>query len=1758
MNGHSQQQNGYGQQLPFGPLDIVQAMQYTPLTSIIPAAPITNIFPIPTSLPLVSTRLTLSPEEQAQVDAAMEVLNRTQHTSPEEAAFAKAKGREVGEMLREASGMPYQVQLPPLPHGMNGIPGPTAPLPQLDRFAEMLLQSTAVAMQPPPPPPPPPATAATPDCASTSIAYSEYQHAVKTSFMTPLTSLHTTPAPASQPRPVVLIPSPPPHFTPEQYRHTPVSPAKSAADVKEDVTTPTRSPKKRKETKTDKGQEWRVERQVSVPEREKADAAVLQFVDLIGDIFEADDAFEPTEGGDVSMNGDAQMMWVLETIGGTEPCLAMDMQLKVQRALRKVTAAGRLGQISVEELTRLQKISVRSVRRVEEVRLDMGLSEAGEDVATAWIETVGKFEGALRGAIFVLEIMTGRPDERQIISEDLLITIIECLRGLLENAVTPLVEGKPATEKNPTFQVAYACKKSMLSLLQSIVTTLSHIEALLPLIDISDSVINPLLFTAASPVFLDNILKDKEAIFNSSSIEGLRVASMEVLRGIFAKYADQRTFILDEVLTGLSKLPVNKQSARQYRLSGGQGIQLVTALIMKLVHTSGVAGDVEYVKVDVPKDEEMNGSQGAAVEKNDEQELLAKQEQAWTAAQDAAGKIASYVISFYLQKVMKTKTAGSDSPYKGLFDIFVEDLITVLTCPEWPAAELMLTIIVRHLISYFDDDKQGAQIKGIALDTLGSIASKIKKCDVDLGREIKTDTEVGSSKLGKDISGFVNGSVPDADRIGVQAELAKVTLGYLHSLGQQDVGYKIAYGYVAAKSLLDLVKKLDQQAAVSDELQGSVMELVADASDPLRKPTSQVYPEVSNHDLEVLHLALLSTSPLASLFDVILNRMIHALEQPQVTGRQKALRGLGNVINVDASILAGPFVREHIAKRLADSSPLVRNAAVDLVGKYLLNHPELARHYYAVIIMRSNDVAPSVRKSVIKIMRDLYTTGELSVKIEVSVRTLARMQDEEDPVKELATKQMQDLWLGPIEGAFGEHLDNFDALSLGARKVLRERIDVIVRIVEDKKTSGLIKAFIEEAIAGVILDKSAKGSASDYMTMLKLMVQCLFEQVLEAQTGESTDQTLLPKTLATLALFAGCAPVCFSAGQIKALQPFVLSAGKEDQSALYQTLIVYRNVIPALPPMDNAFLKEVETTLLKHVTKVAGPLLKEMIPCLCNIVDLLDDYACIATVVSTCLATLDRTRPAVLKAATTQNGSTAAKLMELIGYFARYSNMDKVNAAACDGATRPTIANIKSSILAFYDDKLPLALHRFVLQSFGQVCIGNSTLFLDEQTIDVLDKAFGGANDNLKIVILATMKEHLEEEERRNNEATMAENTDGQGHIDRSVLRGDTDKFATHSISPGLMQRYLKVILDSALSKEDAVSTAAVQVLNFVVRQGLANPRECFSAILALETSSSAALRNTAIRLHHELNDKHASLIDSCYKDGLAAAYHYQRKLNADVKGYRIDRSEFMALIDPMYVVVKANRQGRKKFLTAAIKSLDVDPTKLTEKKRCPEPSLTKFIAENFAYLDYSTTEEVHLVIYTVDRIMSVTGMSLLAINEGEAGTEGNKAPKSELVKCAMILSALMMLKTFLKQLYGLTEAKCRAFDGNKMGTAKNTQPATRQAGANLQLSWDSLPAAFSTGAEMSEEEQIVVQQTFAQLLQTEGGAYQDFLPVDEEDDESVTTAGDRQQNAGVNENGVTATPKKRRTGTANTPSSKRNRKSFNLTDPDTPSKRKK
>ena len=68
-----------------------------------------------------------------------------------------------------------------------------------------------------------------------------------------------------------------------------------------------------------------------------------------------------------------------------------------------------------------------------------------------------------------------------------------------------------------------------------------------------------------------------------------------------------------------------------------------------------------------------------------------------------------------------------EEDFRPLFENFVQDLLTTVNKPEWPAAEVMLWLLGSLLISQFGNKSIDMSLRISSIDYLGIIASRLRK-----------------------------------------------------------------------------------------------------------------------------------------------------------------------------------------------------------------------------------------------------------------------------------------------------------------------------------------------------------------------------------------------------------------------------------------------------------------------------------------------------------------------------------------------------------------------------------------------------------------------------------------------------------------------------------------------------------------------------------------------------------------------------------------------------------------------------------------------------------------------------------------------------------------------------------------------------------------------------------------------------------------------------------------------------------------------
>jgi cohesin loading factor subunit SCC2 len=118
---------------------------------------------------------------------------------------------------------------------------------------------------------------------------------------------------------------------------------------------------------------------------------------------------------------------------------------------------------------------------------------------------------------------------------------------------------------------------------------------------------------------------------------------------------------------------------------------------------------------------------------------------------------------------------------------------------------------------------------------------------------------------------------------------------------------------------------------------------------------SKAYRSSSQEDsnrIDLLARDLGGIHVLSNSFQAILAVVLRSLEAPVIFMRTKALKALSQIVGSDQSVLNAPNVRSAIDSRLLDNSPAVRDAAVELIGKYVLEYSDVAESYWEKIADR--------------------------------------------------------------------------------------------------------------------------------------------------------------------------------------------------------------------------------------------------------------------------------------------------------------------------------------------------------------------------------------------------------------------------------------------------------------------------------------------------------------------------------------------------------------------------------------------------------------------------------------------------------------------------------------------------------------------------------------------------------------------------------------------------------------------------------------
>ncbi|KAI9836545.1 MAG: hypothetical protein M1819_001176 [Sarea resinae] len=809
------------------PLMVEEALQYSPLSSIAPFSPET--IPLPTPVISGSTSLVSNLGERAASRGAIDDLKAEARRTSGKSELVATAVSNVSSLLRSEALTEFKFKSIPgvtdkrqQPLKTNGTSNAHSTPQQTGSFADMVLRSSDVRYT-------------RPTQVSTDLRSAQPQANSKVYRDPPASSTPEFKPPAStkqahaadskhvhqkdsvikasgKPVPTVIVPP----ISAERSREYERFPDEDLRINESELSKTLARKRKREEMERDDNQISR-----RADQKEKSEISLRDLQDLVSNIFEAEDQLQPDTSGAVSVDASNYFMSAGFSDGNI-PTLASSIQTKLEASIQKVISMGVFAHIPVDQLNRLQKLSEGALALIESTDLRVAEIQSDDDV-DSWLQRVGLAENALKAARTVLRIMTGGREEKQLYSEEQLQNILNMLKTVFDTCLIPIVELRNSGPNGDMFKKLSAQRKAISTLLHHCGKVLRLLADLLIKVEVSEGAVTTVEFLASTLIFVENAPSEKESVLGIQKYETLRRTGMDVLGKIFARYPDQRTFIIDEILTSLEKLPVTRQNARHYKLVEGKNIQLVSALIMLLIQSCGtifpdaksqkkraaaeLANGEEQDPADLSEEEEdyvRDVSHKPGPPANDNETTAAQNPQ--VAIRDLtdlvrplyenAHSIASYVIKYLVQRA-QTSTKTGDQPYRHLLDIFTEDFVTVIDSADWPAAELLLRILLITTINIAESDKSTAPAKNMALDLMGLMGSTISDVMLfvrQLARNLENDESELSGYLVQLAEDSLSGKI-SGDELLLWEGVYRISVQYLDGRNIGDAVLQSACGY---------------------------------------------------------------------------------------------------------------------------------------------------------------------------------------------------------------------------------------------------------------------------------------------------------------------------------------------------------------------------------------------------------------------------------------------------------------------------------------------------------------------------------------------------------------------------------------------------------------------------------------------------------------------------------------------------------------------------------------------------------------------------------------------------------------------------------------------------------------------------------------------------------------------------------------------------------------------------------------------------
>ncbi|CCU74779.1 sister chromatid cohesion protein Mis4 [Blumeria hordei DH14] len=1392
-------------------------------------------------------------------------------------------------------------------------------------------------------------------------------------------------------------------------------------------------------------------------ERKKADNALHVLQEFLQDIFEEEDQFEPST---------PSQLLVANLDGGVGICI--NAHMKLDRLLQGVIQLGRFSQVQLDDLTRIQRLCEGPLRYAESIDVSIDESMKERDLKT-WSLRLSSAELGLRSARTALRLMAGGREEMQLYSVDIIQSSLKTLQNIVERCIVPIVEMRNMGN-TILFKQLIADKIHLLGLLKQSQRLLFLTATLVTEMDLSDGVLNALEYFVSKLFFVENASTEKESFFGIYKFDGLRTAAMEVLSRIFASKPAQRRGIFTEFLTSLEKLPVSKQNARQFKLADVGNIQHASVLIMRLIQISATKpndnkemrraralGEILHNTALESKGVQEKGTKIIInSESKGEQEPDAAKEQLGAVVNPlmkAAKSDATYVIEFIVARATNS-TKGNDSPFRHLLDLFVQDFISCIGLPDWPAAELLLRLLLFKMIEISKSTRSSSLARNIALDMLSQMGPKISELHFQ-AQKMARSVEYSQSELSNHLSKIVDQFFERETESNKQAFKSKLLswdngpfrtcIEFLESRSTYDSSLNSAIAYMkvdwATKLLecFDYIGEMDGKNKKFGRLAFRLREMINDS-----QSLSTDYSfnnKVTSTEIRLAHTLVLLGSPFCQYLDHILSIFLTSMNSGQAMVQAKSLKCLTQLLDTDpGTIDRHPWVKDQMVARLEDVSSSVRENALGLISKLISLRPSLESDMVPEILKRLNDANVSVRKRAIKLSKEVYMRNyNFSIRVRIAKTILWKTGDDEPAIQELVRQTIEEIWFSPLyyssvtqEISPQHRLDRAELVSL-----MVETIETPERVMDKLLADKLDK------VLTYIVSPASKFHESN-SAVCKALVENMFETVIDNSSGTSNRANSRIGCFHILQVFATSKPKLFTTEHIQILHPYVANLSSTDNAAIYNSVVrIFKQTLSHLPDIQEDLLVAIRNDLLKSLAKLRVTQLDDVIACVSIISRALQNFDNLTRVLISALETINKLKLGEIK---DDSIKKLSKLLPIVGLLGKHCDFDSRRSKLAEKFPRlqhdsvPKL--ITDTISPLASPSYSLNLRKAALQAIGYVCFTWPNNFSYANVFTSFEQVFDEKQADLEIVVMEAFKLFLLAEERRSGSEDFDTTKTAP---DLKAKLGVMGGSQSDGIALGIAQRFLLKIITVALrSKDDKQTFLAAEIIASVARQGLVHPKQTGVALITLGTSSCLNIAKLASEEHIVLHAKHETLFERDYMTAVQTSFDYQRDVVNDTRGAWLDPGSetsgivYCSKLSRMFQVLNdlSKPKTRKKFLENLCSQLDrnkprkdITEKQLSIREETDHIKFSQFVIENIAFFEYKTIDELIFTIHAIEQFVSTVGADVahnieqeILQNSAEQGLQESDATSKNrhLTTISMTLALLWETRSYLRNQYNI------------------------------------------------------------------------------------------------------------------------------------------